>query len=234
MKTYGLSNYAALKTKFVDALSGYSSSQTFLEQVCGIRVNNTDTGAITGSDAGGSTTKTSDSIIPESTAAVELTDAEYNSFTKNGLTVNVTYNDSLYTDASYNAGSKFNNDIDVYLTKQRLVVRALYNWWIPEAVDLIKESLGIDFSAENSNLNTLNIKFSNQSSGAALTVRTNSDMGLASTATLTINMYKLASITENDLNGNMSNDETTYTYDYNSISLPKGDGSGYNSTYYNG
>ena len=234
LNTYGLSNYAALKTKFVDALSGYSSAQTFLEQVCGIRVNNTDTGAITGSDAGGSTTKTSDSIIPESTAAVELTEAEYSSFTKNGLTVNVTYNDSLYTDASYNAGSKFNNDVDVYLAKQRLVVRALYNWWIPEAADLIKESLGIDLSAGNSNLSTINIKFSNKSSDAALTVRTNSDMGLASTATLTINMYKLASITENDLNGSMSNDETTYTYDYSSISLPKGDGSGYNSTYYNG
>ena len=148
LNTYGLSNYAALKTKFVDAMSCYSSVQTFLENVCGVRVNNTDTGAITGSDAGGSTTKTSDSIIPEGTAAVELTEDEYNSFTKNGLTVNVTYSDSL-SGAARNA---FNSDNDVYLTKQRLVVRALYNCWIPEALSLINESLGIDLSGTQINL----------------------------------------------------------------------------------
>lgn len=38
-------------------------SDAFLKTYCGIILNNDDTGAITGSDAGGSTTKTNESIV---------------------------------------------------------------------------------------------------------------------------------------------------------------------------
>ena len=89
-KAVGAVSYDTFKEKFHSAQSGLST-QDFLEQYCGIRVNNKDTGAITGSDAGGSTTKTAESIISEAAKAVSLTKAEYNSFTKNGLTVNITY-----------------------------------------------------------------------------------------------------------------------------------------------
>ena len=39
--------------------------------------------------------------------------------------------------------SKFNYSSATYLAKQKLVTRALYNWWIPEALDLINQSLGV-------------------------------------------------------------------------------------------
>ena len=42
------------------------SGDTFLQNACGIILDNNDTGAITGSDAGGTVTKTADSVIPES------------------------------------------------------------------------------------------------------------------------------------------------------------------------
>ena len=90
LKAVGAVRYDVFKSKYNAAQSGLSN-QDFCEQVCGIRINNKDTGAITGSDAGGKTTKTAESIVPETAKAVSLTNAQYKSFTKNGLTVNVEY-----------------------------------------------------------------------------------------------------------------------------------------------
>ena len=66
-KAVGAVSYDTFKGKFSSAQSGLSTKD-FLEQKCGIRVSNKDTGAITGSDAGGSTTKTAESIVPEQVA----------------------------------------------------------------------------------------------------------------------------------------------------------------------
>ena len=71
LNSLGFDNYRAAKTAFYDDMSDYSlrTSSTqfnnFLVQECGIVNSNDDVGAITGSDAGGSTTKTAESIIPE-------------------------------------------------------------------------------------------------------------------------------------------------------------------------
>ena len=111
----GVSNYTSLKSTYSNAKSGYSD-QDFLEEVCNVRRNNSDTGAITGSDANGSIIKTNSSIIPENSTYKTLTDAEYKSFTKNGLTVNITY------DNSSSVGSEYNYSEDTYKTKQKLVV----------------------------------------------------------------------------------------------------------------
>ena len=44
------------------------SADDFLKTYCGINLNNDDTGAITGSDAGSSIEKTAESIVPEKLA----------------------------------------------------------------------------------------------------------------------------------------------------------------------
>ena len=44
-----------------------NSTKQFLQDKCGIIIGNDDTGSITGSDAGGGSTKTAESIVPEST-----------------------------------------------------------------------------------------------------------------------------------------------------------------------
>ncbi len=202
-KAVSAGNYTAFKAEFKAAQKGYSS-QDFCEQVCGIRINNKDIGAITGSDAGGKTTKTAESIVPESAKAVKLTDAEYNSFTKNGLTVNVEYEEVTNKEA----GANFNYDSETYLEKQKLVVRALYNWWIPEALDLIDKSLGINFTDGRANVTTMNIKFDNNGSKntQAVELDFDYDMGLASEITLEINSDLLYNITEKDVNGTLPND----------------------------
>ena len=66
-----------------------NSSSTFLKDYCGINLNNSDTGAITGSDAGGSVVKTAESIVPETANFVAYTGK---SFTTNGLTFTLNKN----------------------------------------------------------------------------------------------------------------------------------------------
>ena len=114
MKAVGAVSCKVFKEKFSSARSSLGT-QDFLEQVCSVRINNTDTG--------GKKNKTPKSIVPESAKAVELTAAEYKSFTKNGLTFKVNYNEQ--TDSS--VGEKFGYSGKTYLAKQKLVVRVLYN-----------------------------------------------------------------------------------------------------------
>lgn len=79
LQSIGINSYGALKSAF------RSNDKDVLN------FNNEDTGAITGSDAGGSVTKTLSSIIPENGTARDLSDSEYSSFNIKGLNVNITY-----------------------------------------------------------------------------------------------------------------------------------------------
>ncbi|MBR1398143.1 MAG: hypothetical protein IJ563_11525 [Selenomonadaceae bacterium] len=137
----GLTSFAKLRENFAKDMRQYTgttsgnsynptytnaleeSRKKFLEKECGIRINNSDTGAITGSDAGGEETKTAQSIIPETYEAEELTDAEYNSFTKNGLTLNITYCKPKYT---YELESRYDYNADLFLSRQKDFVSHMY------------------------------------------------------------------------------------------------------------
>ena len=57
-------------------ISSTNNADIFLKEFCGINLDNTDTGAITGSDAGGSTTKIAKSVVPEEGSLVEFTSGE--------------------------------------------------------------------------------------------------------------------------------------------------------------
>lgn len=213
------SSYSAFQSEFSSAKSSSSSNQYFLEQVCGVRLNNTDSGAITGSDAGGKVTKTDQSVVPEAATAKELSAAEYNSFTKNGLKVNVSY--LTKTDDQVKSGNyaeQFNYSGETYLAKQKLVVRALYNWWIPEALDMINEVLGVNFTDGKANINELNIKFyeTNYSShkNCAIENTFSYDMGLASSMTLYINANLLYNMTKDDKDGTLPVNGYIYSSDF--------------------
>lgn len=216
-KAVGAGNYTAFKSEFTSAKKNYKSTQDFCEQGCGIRINNKDTGAITGKDAGGKTEKTAESIMPESATAKELKAAEYNSFTKNGLTVNVEYADG-YGGKMY--GKYFDYDEETYLARQKLVVRALYNWWIPEALDLINESLGINFIDGRANTKTLNIEFDDDlNRNTAIELDFDYDMGYASEMTLKINANILYNMTKNDKNGTLPEKSDIQSDTSNSMSF---------------
>ena len=58
-------NFAAVKKKFLADINDATNWHTFLVEKCGIILDNADTGAISGSDAGG-TQKTATDILPSS------------------------------------------------------------------------------------------------------------------------------------------------------------------------
>ena len=89
------------------------------------------------------------------------------------------------------------------------MVKKLYNWWLPEALDLINESLGINFYDGSASINNLNIEFVNRlySPGfenssffsKVLLLETNSD----GTATLKINTAFTSNLSESDKEGEL-------------------------------
>ena len=131
------------------------SGTYFLMKYCGINLYNEDTGAISGYDAGNSTIKTTESVVPESG------EAEYpseNSFTKRGLTVIVP-------------------DKSTLTESEQIIVKGLYSWWIEESLKLIEESYGSNYSFVN-NPYTITVKFNNgdywaSTNGSTLYINTN-------------------------------------------------------------
>ncbi len=80
-------SFQELKTAILNDCRNADSGDDFLKTYCGINLDNEDTGAITGSDAGGSTVKTKNSIVPENGL---LDDYPDNEFTVNGFKFKLT------------------------------------------------------------------------------------------------------------------------------------------------
>ncbi|MBR0061207.1 MAG: hypothetical protein IJP68_06970, partial [Selenomonadaceae bacterium] len=143
--------------------------------------NNTDTGAITGSDAGGSTTKTAVSVIPE-------TDSKKyplgTTFTKQGLTVIIPekiVDDSIGTKAD-----------------KEFMISGLYSWWIEEGLKLIKESYGYSFSDNDAATQKITVKFMNNS---ATSWHAWIDYTNINDMSLNINMYYFHDVDTSNFNG---------------------------------
>ena len=127
----------------------------FLRDKCGINLDNRDTGAITGSDAGGSTIKTADSIVEEDGTLINFTDT---SFTVNNLSVTL---------GEMVDGSVAERSFSSLSTKEKYMWQSIYTWWMKGGLDLIAESYGENFSfTSESSATTKNfyIVFENSSS----------------------------------------------------------------------
>lgn len=145
----------AVIDQMISDCASSSSADDFLKNYCGIDLTNSDTGAITGLDAGGSTTaKTAESIIPESGSLKTYTN---NSFTVDGLTV------ELVTFPSSNFNNHYKSTTYSSLTTpQKYIWNALYTWWIPNALELIAESYGSNFgfgSDSSATVKTMHLGF---------------------------------------------------------------------------
>ena len=171
---------------FSDAGDG-SRWQSFLEDDCGVYLDNDDTGSITGSDVGGSMTKTAESIVPEDTAPIET--YPDGSFTAGGLTLTVPAESRL-------------------TSAEKIVVRGLRSWWLQGGLDLIRDSYGMGFEEEGAAVRTMDLQFySNASSGALASVETTSSYRSGDTTertvklTLNVNMAYFNGISKADRNG---------------------------------
>ena len=209
LRQFGYTSFQALENRLLNdhsnsrSWTSTSAGLKFLSDYCGIRLNNNDVGAITGSDAGGSIEKTAASIVPETTAAAKLTSAQYKSFTKNGLKVNITYADTYYR-------SHF-DDETVLLNKEKLIVRNLYSWWIGDALKLVNDSLGVNFTDGRASVKELNVVFEdNNYSSEDVNLSVDTDMGRASKLTLTINLRNYTNLKSGDKNGANNDDSAVY------------------------
>ena len=171
-----------------------NDSDTFLINYCGIILKNSDTGAITGYDAGGSTYKKANSIVLEDNYLdTTFTD---NSFSIDGLTVNLSKNFSLLTDS------------------QKAIWQGLHSWWISGALNLITESYGSNFSFGSESSATtkkINVNFYNKNDNvlASVTHYYSPSSGITSSLLLNINMNYYGSITIENIDPNGTSSTTS-------------------------
>ena len=120
----------------------------FLKNYCGIDLDNEDTGAITGSDAGGATVKDEASIVHEDGSLIKFSD---NSFEVNGLTVKL----GKRKGSRAKMGSITERSFDDLSEKEIYLWRSFYTWWVKKSLELIAESYGDNFGFdENSSAST--------------------------------------------------------------------------------
>ena len=157
------------------------SAREFLIEKCGIDLDNDDTGAITGWDAGGSVVKTKKTIVNETS---ELENFVGNSFVVDGLTV------------------KLNDDFRALTPTQQQIVRGLKTWWTSEPLRLIAESYGENFSfGDNSSatVKELDVEFLSRPNNTNLAlIKSSSINGRTTKLTLQINMAYYDEISDVD------------------------------------
>ena len=172
-------SWPQLITTMVKDCASYGGNGTaFLKNMCGIVLSNSDTGAITGKDAGGSTTKTAASVVPESGSWKY---PKKTSFKIQGLTVNVPKKSSLSSAEKY-------------------IVGGLYSWWIKSSLTLIKNSYGMTFKEKGTTVKEIDVSFySKQDNQVAYVTYGNSQK--TSALNLKINSYYLSDINQGNSNG---------------------------------
>ena len=153
----------------------------FLRDKCNIILDNADTGAITGWDAGNSAVKTNESIVDER-GAIKI--FRGSNFTVNGLKVNVPPNSRGI---------------------QQNIINGLYTWWVKNTLDLIEESYGVAyrFDAPGASVREIDVEFVDDDNSALATVnsRYNISDGRATALTLRINMKYYRDLNSHDANG---------------------------------
>lgn len=179
-----------------------SSADSFLKNYCGIKLSNSDTGAITGKDAGGSKVKTNKSIVPEDGSWKTFTG---NSFTRNGVTFNlVDYNSQQ--SISYSSLNSV----------QKRIWNGLYTWWAKNALDLNSSSYGSNFSftsKSSATTNAINFGFINEDSGAlavTTTWYTYTDPSYTVQLGMAVNTDYYSNLSSSDKNGYDSVSKQTY------------------------
>ncbi|SEH29561.1 flagellin [Selenomonas sp. KH1T6] len=165
--------------------SGSSASQqkAFLKEYCGIDLDNDDTGAITGKDAGGEKVKTAESVVPETGPTSSWTMPTSGSATFKGLTIN------------WNMGNITGD------ANKEFIAKALNSEWMDSALTLIADSFDMSFEDSGATVRTINLKFESVNNSTLAYVTNWSSGGQASSLDLTFNMYHYNPIDTSNVNG---------------------------------
>ena len=176
-------NFSAAINQMIDDCKSAGNADTFLKKYCGIIIGNSDTGAITGSDAGGSKIKTAESIVPES-GSLDTSFIATSFQTDNGLTFLLSKT-SLSSDETY-------------------IWRALKTWWAEESLKLIKESYDYSFNDSDAATKEITVVFNSSGGYLAYTEYKKDTKKLY----LHINKDAFNNFSSTDVNGKSSKDPT--------------------------
>lgn len=184
-------SYKSFLEQIINDCNTVNNADKFLKTYCGINLDNDDTGAISGSDAGGDLTKTAESIFPEEGERINFTG---NEFTANGLTVKLGK-----TKGSSSVARNF-SDLS---SQEAYLWQSIYTWWMKGSLDLIAESYGNNYgfnSQSSATTKTMWVIFNNTgkgtlaatSGGPAYAQKSTNDLDLY------INMYYYKNATGED------------------------------------
>ena len=116
--------YKKLVENFVTDCRNATSVDKFLKEKCNINLSNSDTGAITGWDAGGLVIKTAESIVEEKGKLQSYKSSFTLPHEKSGLNL------------VWKAPKKVT-------AAQKKIMQGLHSWWFKGALDLVTESYGM-------------------------------------------------------------------------------------------
>ena len=212
ISTYTKTGYSRYNTiqEAIDAFlalcrANSSDPDKFLLDYCGINLSNDDTGAITGSDAGGLKSKNAEDIVQENIVPAKYATPEDNQFVdlfSESAEKLMRHSDiSIVLDADTIPDLEFTKkgltvkvpNYAFLSDSQKIIVNGLYNWWISGALNLIEESYNIGFDSDDLIFDTLTLNFIHDK-GAGAFVRPQDK-------TLNVNMYYYSSIDDSDYNG---------------------------------
>ena len=179
-------NRADLESRFLGDMAGGD-----LLGMCGINLDNKDTGAITGLDAGGEKEKTAESIVPEE--GLPYGGAPSGTSTINGLTV--TWPSTIDTDT------------------KTAITSALNNQWLKNCMDLIDESYQMNFLDPGTTVRNMTVDLDTAlpSNTLARVVYSYDGSGKTTSLTLQVNMDHYNSLDITDPNGKVTgNDSQLY------------------------
>ncbi len=160
------------------ALNGKSPDE-FLLDISSVILNNADTGAITGSDAGNGTEKTASTVILEATEPTYPTSD---------------------TSSFHNLSVHWPGAAD---TAQARVICGLNSWWIPQSLQLIESSYGMNFAEAGTTVHDMTVNFVDEGQNGRLAYVSYgvNERGEANSLALNINMAYYGDISGTDFNG---------------------------------
>ena len=168
---------ASLINSFVEAMR---NSNGDLLEVCGINLNNDDTGSITGLDAGSERVKTAESVVPEEKTS-------YGGNTKG---------------SSFIRGLTVNWPDDISDDMQKAIAGALDSQWLSNCMWLVDESFAINFWENGTSVKSMDVKFEDDASSNNLAYVTNYyNDGVTTKLKLTVNMHYYNNLDLTDKNG---------------------------------
>ncbi|MBR1729513.1 MAG: calcium-binding protein, partial [Selenomonadaceae bacterium] len=163
-----------------------SSANDFLVDKCGIILDNDDTGAITGSDAGGSKVKNAEDIVNET-----------RTFDRN-------FNRNSFTIKNYNITFQLEKEFDTLTDKQKHIWQGLYTFWVEESLKLIKESYGYSFADADATVNKITLEFHTSETLSVMgQVTGRSKNGKATEISMLINVERVDNLSEDDVSGKL-------------------------------